>query len=79
MAAKELTTDVPTFLHPNQRFLAKMIVEEHIRPILQHRNKDLEDFKDIDFQARFRLAGGFNKREANRVKVGCLNNLGSKA
>ena len=56
-----------------------MIVEEHIRPILQHRNKDLEDFKDIDFQARFRLAGGFNKREANRVKVGCLNNLGSKA
>ena len=38
-------------VHPNQRSLARMIVDEHIKLILTHyHQRKLQDFKDIDFQ-----------------------------
>ncbi len=38
-------------VHPEQRALSKMIVEQHIVPILKHyHGKNLADFKDVDFQ-----------------------------
>jgi hypothetical protein len=38
-------------VHSNQRFLARMIVDEHIRLIFNHfHRRKLEDFKDIDIQ-----------------------------
>ncbi len=48
-------------VYPEQRALSKMIVEEHIVSILKdYHDKNLADFKDVDFQVYF-----FFKRQIN--------------
>ena len=43
-------------VHPEQRALSKIIVEQHIDPILKYyHGKNLTDFKDVDFQVYFPL------------------------
>ncbi len=38
-------------IHPEQQFIAEMIVERQIKPILEkYHEKKFSDFKDIDFQ-----------------------------
>ena len=43
-------------IYPGQQYLAQMIVEKHIVPILRlHHKKELSYFQDVDFQVTTHL------------------------